>query len=378
MDGNVYPPGLETRIREANWVVVSLLNQDPNRPGSTGFKRLLTEKSDLLANKKVIVFAFSAPYYLDATDISKITAYYGVFSKSSAYIDAAARVLFQELTPLGASPVSIPGIGYDLITAMSPDPAQVITLQLDLPESTSITPDAVETPTPVPPIFRMGDVIPLRTGVIRDHNQHQVPDGTVVRFIINTGGETGLTQQIEATTTAGIARAKYEIGKPGVVDIRAISDPAITSEIIRLEISPEGETSVRELTPTSVPSPTPIFPTEVSSPTPTSTVIPDANSDMSGFWDWLLSIFVIASGGILSYFSMVASAQQRMGMRRALCVILGGLIAQVVVILPSGSSGSPIVRSTGGLILTIILGMVVGLAASILWRVLEEKRQITH
>ena len=44
-----------------------------------------------------MVFAFNAPYYLDATDISKLTAYYAFYSKINPFIDVAARILFQEV-----------------------------------------------------------------------------------------------------------------------------------------------------------------------------------------------------------------------------------------------------------------------------------------
>ncbi len=62
----------------------------------------------------MIVFAFNAPYFLDLTDISEITAYYCLYSKSPPFVEVAARLLFRELTPAGILPVSVQGIGYDL------------------------------------------------------------------------------------------------------------------------------------------------------------------------------------------------------------------------------------------------------------------------
>jgi hypothetical protein len=58
--------------------------------------------------------AYGAPYYLDTTEISKLTAYYGVYSKVRPFIEASVRALFQEYTPGGALPVSVEGINYDL------------------------------------------------------------------------------------------------------------------------------------------------------------------------------------------------------------------------------------------------------------------------
>ena len=60
------------------------------------FKRLLSERPGLLRNKKVIVFAFNAPDYLDATDISKLTAYYALYSETPEFVEVAARILFNE------------------------------------------------------------------------------------------------------------------------------------------------------------------------------------------------------------------------------------------------------------------------------------------
>jgi beta-N-acetylhexosaminidase len=70
------PENIGTDLRNANWIVVGIQNLDVNRPSSYAFKRLLSEKPDLFRNKNVIVFALNAPYYLDATDLSMVTAYY--------------------------------------------------------------------------------------------------------------------------------------------------------------------------------------------------------------------------------------------------------------------------------------------------------------
>jgi hypothetical protein len=52
-------------------------------------------------------------FYQDSTDISKLTAYYALYSKIPSFIDGAARVLFQEIPAVGILPVSVPGIGYE-------------------------------------------------------------------------------------------------------------------------------------------------------------------------------------------------------------------------------------------------------------------------
>ncbi|MDZ4158185.1 MAG: glycoside hydrolase family 3 N-terminal domain-containing protein, partial [Anaerolineaceae bacterium] len=138
---------MENEIRSADWVVFSMLNIQNTRPESFAVRRFLSERPDLSRNKRLVVFAFNAPYYLDATDSSKLTAYYAMYSKAPAFIEMAARLLFQETTPSGALPVTVPGVGYDLITATSPDPEQVIPLFVDLPALEEPEPGNGDAPT---------------------------------------------------------------------------------------------------------------------------------------------------------------------------------------------------------------------------------------
>ncbi|MDH5507298.1 MAG: hypothetical protein OEZ02_08765, partial [Anaerolineae bacterium] len=206
-EGDEIPNPILSRLRNAQWIVFSMLDVDPTRPSSLALARLLSERPDLFQGKQLIVFAFNAPYYLDATDISKITAYYALYSKEAQFIDVAARLLFKELTPIAAPPISVPGIGYDLATALSPDPQQVIPLSISIvSEADEITEEAteeVDTPTGV----RVGDRISIQTGVIVDHNRHPVPDDTPVRLIIDTTIE-GVSNQREIQSSTQNGRAQ--------------------------------------------------------------------------------------------------------------------------------------------------------------------------
>ena len=84
---------IESSIRGAAWVVFAMQDISPSREASNALRKLLAERDDLLRGKNVIVFALSAPYYLDATEISKLDAYYGLFGKTPQFIDTAARIL---------------------------------------------------------------------------------------------------------------------------------------------------------------------------------------------------------------------------------------------------------------------------------------------
>ena len=111
-------PLIEEDINNADWIVISLADASQEQPAL--ISRFMRERPDLLHDKRVVLFSFGAPYYFDTTTISKFTAYYALYSKQPQFVEVAARLLFQELTPIGASPVSIPGIGYDLNFGFDP------------------------------------------------------------------------------------------------------------------------------------------------------------------------------------------------------------------------------------------------------------------
>ncbi len=294
------PANLEDNLKLADWIWVAVVDNDPARPESQAFRQLLATRPDLLRNKKVVVFAFSAPYYLDSTDLSKISAYYALYSKTAPFVEVAVRILFQELTPGGALPVSVSGSGYNLRTALSPDPAQVISLEVDQPSSVvtptiNPTPKSAGTPTGTPtllPTVKVGDTLPLRTGVILDHNHNPVPNGTPVRFIFTpAGAENGVVQQINAVTVDGIARTAYRIQSVGSLEIRVVSEPAETSKLLRVNISSSGAVAITPVMPTQPPPTATLTPTPSSTPTPTPTATPTPTPlppVKAGTSDWVL------------------------------------------------------------------------------------------
>ena len=158
---------LETNLSRADWVLFVVQDNDSDRAGSNALKNLLAQKISAIRNKNVIVFSFNAPYYFDATDISAFTAYYGLYSKLPDFIDVAARILFQEINPAEVHRFSIPGVAYDLITATTPDPNQIIELLVDDSGTQTVGPEnnngaAEESGI----VYNLGDNLPVRTGVI--------------------------------------------------------------------------------------------------------------------------------------------------------------------------------------------------------------------
>jgi beta-N-acetylhexosaminidase len=353
----------EDAVRSSNWVVLSILDTEPGLAQTTLFRRFLSERQDILRDKHVIVFSFNAPYYLDSTDISKMTAYYCLYSKSPAFVEVAARLLFRELTPGGTLPVSVSGIGYDLLTATSPDPNQVISLSLDLlstPTPTGLTtPEATATPH-----LRVGDTVTVRTGVIVDHNGHPVPDGTGVQFKIVAPGNTGVVQQITATTVQGIATAPFNIDRPGLLEIRASSDPAVTSVVLQVNVSSEGF-SVTVVAPTEANQATP---TPVNAPTPNPNRPSPISQGFPGIEGWLVMLLVLGGLGYLTFWSVGRLAGARWSLRWTICVVLGGLAMYTYLALQLPGAAD-FLQTNGwlGLFGMIVLGAVIGAGGACVW-----------
>lgn len=376
------PETIGTDLSTANWIVFAIQNLDSNRPASYALKRLLSDKPDLFRGKNVVVFSLAAPYYLDSTDLSKITAYYGLYGKSQANLNVAALLLFQELMPHGSSPVSISGVGYDLITATSPDPNQVISLMLDVDETPLPTPATVEltlTPESIP-LYKIGDTLPIRTGQILDQNGHVVPDGTVVRFILSTGADANTPQQVDAVTVAGVARSSFKIATPGLLQIRATADPAQKSDIIQIDVPMDSGAIVVAVTPTPEATDTlSVTPTEALTPSPTAVPVENESQPHIHFWEWFLSILVVMISSVLTYYLGANMHNDRWGIRWALCTAIGGLSSYIYLALGlPGAASWLALTSTTGLIGVVFLFSGLGWVMGILWHSLPEKGQKKH
>jgi beta-N-acetylhexosaminidase len=363
-------------ISRSNWIVLALSGSDHGQPELVS--RFLSERQDLLREKRIVLFSFTAPYFLDATDISKLSAYYGLYSKQPAFIDVAARLLYQELTPLGFSPVSILGTGYDLIDMTRPNPDQIITLSLDSPPASVLTdtptsepgtsPTTIPTldpePTPIP-LLRIGDTINVRTGEIYDHNGHTVPDGTVVRFTMLLSGEGGgIIQQVDQTTLRGMARASFALEKPGLVEIRATSDPALISEAIQIDVSLGQAAAITVVAPN---------PTETLEPTPIPPTPVDENEFITlegfpRFSSWMLTVMFIGFSALLTFWAGSLLQSQKWGVRWALCVVLGGLAGYIFVSFDLlGSTQILLSNGLGGVLGMSGIGELIGLGVAWIW-----------
>jgi beta-N-acetylhexosaminidase len=370
---------IENDLRQAEWVVFAMDTVSSDVPHSQALRQFLSERPDLFQGKRLIVFAMSEPYALDATDISKLSAYYALFSRSGSFIEIAARILFQEIQPPGNLPVSVPGIGYEILEATSPDPNQVIRLFLD--QAIPTQPEATPLPTPAPTIapFRVGDTISIVTGLIVDHNGNQVPDGTVVRFLLNQDGESVPVQVFEAQTSQGIARGSLMIDQSGEIIVHAESGQAVSSDILVFDIPPELITATPPA-PTQETTPTPTLtpsPTQTTTPTLIATVTPEAGPTQPSvdFGDWLAALIVIGmvSGG--NYWFILLKHGLRWAVRAALLPMIGGMFTYIYMAVSLPGSTEMIKKmGTWGVLFMVLLGAAMGIGAVLVWQMMEKRK----
>jgi beta-N-acetylhexosaminidase len=379
----------------SDWVIFITLDNNPDFPESNALQRMLTERPDLLTAKNVVVFTMDIPTYLDATNISKVTSYYALYSKAPAFFDVAARVLMQELAPPGALPISLSSVGYDLISITAPDPNQIIKLELVNPEEDTVelpietpgvdltpgatpTPSVTQTPdvTQTPglnnlPSYNVGDTITIRTGQIYDHNRNVVPDGTSVRFNFRISGEQGITQQFDTTTTGGVAYFNYLIEAAGNLEINATSEPATQSETLQINISQDGSTIVMAISPTPMVTATPtvtVTATATATPSPTSTPAPVRNHYPT-LGEWALGVITMSLGGAIAYLIGVFWwGSSRWGLRSALCALIGGLLAYTYLNLGLSGTQYWIIESGAVFIVeVVVVGLLAGWIIALIW-----------
>lgn len=365
----------------AKWVIFSNIETSNSRPESLALKRLLAERAEVLQNKKVMVFQFSAPLYLDATEISKVTAYYSLYTKIPAAVEVAARALFQEVTPNGRLPISVPEVNYDLTRVLAADPAQIIPLYLDFEALSGIllpvsTPASTVAPTQVPN-FKVGDNMPVRTGVILDRNGHPVPDGTEVVFTVTVSGEKSSVQQFAVSTQEGIARMMYQITTPGLMEVRAASEPATVSHILRLNINAETVAFITIVAPTQIVTPAPEATTTVE---PAKEPEPqNRNTTFERVFNWLITYGLIWLISWLIYLLGLKTVSMTWGVRWGLASLLGGLLMYMLLL----SLKPAILTWTAsdnrlGLLLLLSLGCLMGWGIGYLWYRLRSSFQKTN
>lgn len=239
-------------IQGAEWVVFALSDYNPDDfPASTAVKNLLEDRYHYLTNKKTIAIAYDAPYHLDSTEVNKLTAYFAAYGKVAPCLEASLRPLFDPgFLPSGAAPVDVEGVEYDLASALSPEPDQLIAMERLSPAEGAL--------------YVGGDPLVVQTGTIVDRNGHPVPDGTAVEFTGHYLDEDiYVAPQVVTGTVSGVAEASFWLALDGTIGVSAVAGEAASESLV-----------VRVLVPaTPFPTYTPT-PTATSTPTPTATAVP--------------------------------------------------------------------------------------------------------
>jgi beta-N-acetylhexosaminidase len=222
------------------------------------------------------------------------------------------------------------------------------------------------------PKFKVGDTLPLRTGIIYDNNHNQVPDGTVVQFMMTLSGAGGGTvQQINTTTTQGIAHASFRIQTAGLLEFRVASDPAETSALIRLDISAGEAAAITAIAPPTF-SPTA---TETPSLTPTSTLTPTPEPTppppppVPGMGDWLLAVLVSWVGAAIVFSLGRRWFSLRWGVRWGLSSLTGGLVAYTYLAAKMPGSDAYYQKAgVYGVMVISLAGILAGWGLGWLWK----------
>jgi beta-N-acetylhexosaminidase len=257
-------------LERAEWVIFAMLQPEAGADASDALSLFLARRPDIARSARVIGFAFGAPYYLDTTEVSQLSAYFGLYSKTDAFVDAAVRALFLESPLRGRSPVDIEGVGYDLFVATQPDPSQV--LELFIVDEGELKSPPSQEPLEVVP----GATLRLQTGVIRDHNGNEVPDGSIVQFVQQDRIQGFVNVIADRPTVGGVANLDYLLeAQAGNFRITAVSGSAHSSTEVNIVIGENAVVSVNR--PTPMPSATAtatLTPTATATATLTPTVTP--------------------------------------------------------------------------------------------------------
>lgn len=238
-------------IQQADWIIFAMLNVEPKvYPSSDAVGRFLREYDGELSDQRLVVLSMNAPYFLDATEMSRLTTYFGVYSKVESFLDSAVRALFRAYTVAGAPPVAVPGTRFaSLNERLSADPARTMPLKVETNDGALL---AENTPTadgsvPVQPALDVGATIRLTVGPIIDHNGHTVPDGAVVNFQLQYEGEVLALAVDPALTRSGMATRDVVVERSGTLRVIANAGQASTGDALAVVIAPP--------TPTPAPAP---------------------------------------------------------------------------------------------------------------------------
>lgn len=260
---------IEQAIEDADWLVFAMADVDVARyEFSDAVKQFLRLRSDQVGGR-IVVLALNAPYFLDSTEISKLSAYLGVYSHSAPFLEAAVRALFRAAPAPGAPSVSAPGTRYgNLLERLEPDPEQRITLRILNQE---VVASGTGGDVSIQADVAIGDVLEIEAGPIVDRNGNPAPDGTTVDFrLIYSDADLALPAE-PVTTVDGMARISVPLERAGTLNIAASSVDALLST--RISVSIQAGQDLAQINISNPPTEVPPTETPVATPAPEATPI---------------------------------------------------------------------------------------------------------
>jgi hypothetical protein len=172
---------------------------------------------------------------------------------------------------------------------------------------------------------RVGETLRVWAGPIRDRDGYLVPDGTPVAFTGVYSGQ-GSIGPFVVGTRDGFAEVDIPLDREGMLEIRAVSEPARLSYRLQLQIAknqPGRIATVVPPTPTAPPEPTR---TPIPSPTPTPAAPSRPGRGLGpGLAGW--SIFGWSALAILGVSGLSFRLGRRRDLDRAWRAALLGFIA---------------------------------------------------
>jgi beta-N-acetylhexosaminidase len=380
-DTNLANEVVDALITNADWIVFGILDNTRDAPGTNVMRQFLSQRPVSREQKRLVAIAYDAPFFLDATDITKLTAYFAAFGKTEPLLEASMRVLFREWTPTGASPVDISATNYTLAEKLRPNPHQSIPLSV---------PDVRVQMGSNTFTAKVGDTLRVLAGPIRDNNGRLVPDTTPVTFKLKQRSDQFELPLGETGTRDGFAETSVVLERAGDYEVQVQSGQAVGSLSLLLNIVDleQGEARVAVATPTATPSP---IPTETPTPTPTPTAtptllvtpeptptptpvppLPPHRVDGGAFALSLASVGLILLATVLGFRAVLAAPAA--AMRALLLIAIGGLLAYLLYglgWLPGATWLQRELRPWGAVVITL-LGSAIPLTA--LWARRELRR----
>lgn len=324
-------------IRNADWIVFGLLDNAPDAPGAAVLRQFLSQRPVSREQKRLVAIAYDAPFFLDATDIAKLTAYFAAYGRTEPLLEASMRVLFREWTPTGAPPVDISAINYTLADKLRPNPAQSIPLSV---------PDVRVQMGSNTFTAKVGDTLRVLAGPIRDNNGRPVPDNTQVTFRLKQRSDQFELPLGETGTVDGFAESSVVLERAGDYEVQAQAGQAVGSLSLLLNIVDleQGEARVAVATPTATPSPIPTetptptatptwTPAPTATPTATPTVtpippMPPTRVDGGSFALSLASVGLVLLATVIGFRAALAAPAA--ALRALLLIAIGGMMAYLL------------------------------------------------